>query len=481
MPQRATTIHGHPSRPERQRLEQAFADIRRELEVREAFPGEVLAEAAHAAAKPELPGRDETGVEFVTIDPPGSMDLDQAMHLQRDGAGFRVRYAIADVPAFVAAGGAIDQEARLRGQTLYCPDTRIPLHPKEISEGAASLLPDMDRPAYVWDIRLGAQGERVGAEVYRAMVRSRRRYDYAEVQEQVDDGSAEPPLMVLREVGRLRIARESARGGASLPMPEQEVIVNADGSYELQLRPLLDSEDWNAQISLLTGIAAAHLMLDGGVGILRTLPPAEQRDLDRFRRQVKALGVPWPKGLAYGDFLRTLDRTDPRHLALIHDATSLFRGAAYTAFDGEPPQQVDQAAIAAPYAHVTAPLRRLVDRFGLAVCAAHSAGEQVPDWVRQALPALPELMEQSDRRTKAVERACTDAVEAAVLQHRVGERFEAVVVDQTAKGQPVVQLVDPAVTALADGAAQLGARVGVELVEADVARHLVRLRVADPA
>ena len=74
--------------------------------------------------------------------------------------------------------------------------------------------------------------------------------------------------------------------------------------------------------------------------------------------------------MPYGDFVRGLDRANPRHLALIHEATALFRGAGYTAFDGEPPAQREHAAVAAPYAHVTAPLRRLVDRFGLVVCEA---------------------------------------------------------------------------------------------------------------
>ena len=90
----------------------------------------------------------------------------------------------------------------------------------------------------------------------------------------------------------------------------------------------------------------------------------------RFRREARGLGAEWPEGLPYGEFVRGLDRTDPRHLALIHEATALFRGAGYTAFDGEPPEQPEHAAVAAPYAHVTAPLRRLVDRFGLVVCEA---------------------------------------------------------------------------------------------------------------
>ncbi|NLG22527.1 MAG: RNB domain-containing ribonuclease [Actinomycetales bacterium] len=476
MAQRATRIRDDRTGANGHVLERVFAEIRTRLKVRQEFPEAALAEARAAAEDPELPERDETAVPFITIDPPGSMDLDQAMHIEHDGEGYRIRYAIADVPAFVEPGGALDTEVRLRGQTVYCPDTSVPLHPRELSEGAASLLPDTSRPAYVWDMRLTAQGVRDSAELYRAMVRSVRRYTYEEVQQLIDGGDAEETLLLLKDVGEHRIRRESERGGASLPMPEQEVHVDDDGTYSLQFRPLLPVEDWNAQISLLTGIVAAQIMLDGKVGILRTMPPAQQRDVDRFRRQVRALGVTWPKGMAYGDFLRTLDRQDPKHLAIIHDATALFRGASYEAFDGSVPEQTEQAAIAAPYTHVTAPLRRLIDRFVLVVCEALTQGGEIPAWVREALPTLPEIMDESGRLAKAVERACTDATEAAVLAHRVGEQFDAVVVDDAKKGWQV-QLTEPAVNAIAEGEAELGSEVRVELVEADIATQTVRFRI----
>ncbi|WP_010146561.1 RNB domain-containing ribonuclease [Serinicoccus profundi] len=483
MVERATSLACDPSASETGRLlTQAFQTIRDDLEVRQAFPEAALAEIEQAVADPELPERDETDVEFVTIDPPGSMDLDQAMHISRDGAGFRVRYAIADVPAFLHEGGALDAETRLRGQTIYCPDTRVPLHPPALSEEAASLLPDAVRPAYVWDIRLTADGERETAELYRAMVRSRRRYTYTEAQELIDGGDAEEALLLLKEVGELRIAREIDRGGASLPMPEQEVGVGTeeDGcDYTLSLRPLLPAEDWNAQISLLTGMVAARIMLDGGVGILRTMPEPTEGAVARFRREVEALGAQWPEGMPYGEFLRTLDRTDTRHLAIVNAATFLFRGAGYTAFDGELPPEDEQvqSAIAAPYAHVTAPLRRLVDRFGLAVCEALSAGREVPDWARAALPDLPDVMEETGRRAKAVDRACVTAVEAAVLRDRVGEDFEAVVVDGVDGDRVQVQLMDPPVSDVATGSARLGSAITVRVERADILAGEVDLRI----
>ena len=465
-------------------LAQRFATIREQLHVPSEFPTEVLAEAEQAAAQHAAPATDLPDLRdlrFWTLDPVGSLDLDQAMVLQRSGAGlgYLVRYAIADVPAFVAPGGAVDAEARRRGQTIYLPDGRVPLHPPVLSEAAASLLPGQDRPAYVWEFDLDADAVVRRAQVRRALVRSVARRDYVEVQGSVQAGRPDEQVALLQEIGRKRQALESRRGGASLPMPEQEVVHDGAGHYRLDYRPPLPAEDWNAQISLMTGMAAAQLMLDGSVGVLRTMPAPEDGAVRRFRRQARALGVIWPDGQRYGDFLRGLDRSQPQQLALIHEATALFRGAGYTPFDGSLPQRREHAAVAAPYAHVTAPLRRLVDRFGLVVCAALCDGQPVPDWARAALPSLPELMAAGDHRASAVERACTDAVEAAVLACRVGADFPAVVVDRTSRQVPIVQLSDPAVLAPAQGHGDPGDSVTVTVRGADVAAGQVDLVIRD--
>ena len=308
----------------------------------------------------------------------------------------------------------------------------------------------------------------------------------AGVQADLDAGRAGEALRLLAEVGAKRLDLEVARGGASLPMPEQEVVA-ADGRYRLAYRPALAVEDFNAQISLLTGMAAAELMLAGGVGILRTMPAPDPAAMARFRRVVASRGVTWPAGQSYGAFLRHLRSDDPVHLAIIHEATGLFRGAGYTAFDGAPPEQREHAAIAAPYAHVTAPLRRLVDRFGLLVCAALAAGEPVPESVRAALGGLPDLMRAGDQRASAIDRAATDAVEAAVLTDRVGEEFEAVVVDDRGDKGLVVALTEPAIIAACDrpgagpGAVSEGGVLRVRLTEADIARRRVRFVVAGEA
>ena len=451
--------------------------LQAELEVSADFPPDVVAEAVEATKNPSLPELDRTDIPFVTIDPPGARDLDQAMHLERDGEGYVVHYAIADLSAFVEPGGALDLEAHRRGESLYGADTLIPLHPRELSEGAASLLPDQVRPAYLWTIRVDADGDGTDAHVERALVRSRAQLDYAGAQQMIDDGTGGPVLELLKEIGQLRVHQEAARGGINLPMPEQVVDCSAT-PWRLEFRELLAVETWNAQISLLTGFAAASMMVYARVGILRTLPPPAPEAVTRLHRTARALGIDWPAEQTYADFIRSLQPGTASHEAMVVAATSLLRGAGYAAFDGEIPAQAEHAALASEYAHVTAPLRRLVDRYGLAICAALSAGEEVPSWVRERLHDLPETMQRSNRRANAYENAVLDLVEAATLADRVGERFPGVVVaaesDDPRKGDAIVR--EPAVESKVTGEEPLPVGEDVELVlaEADPAARRVR-------
>ncbi|OII68389.1 RNB domain-containing ribonuclease [Streptomyces sp. CC77] len=469
MPRRHLRVSGAAETP----LTAALRALRTELDVPRAFPPAVLAEAENAAKNPRLPGRDATDLPLFTIDPPGSTDLDQAMHLARraDG-GYRVHYAVADVAAFVEPGGAVDAEAHRRVTTLYLPDGRIPLHPPVLSEGAASLLPAQTAPALLWRIDLDAYGRRVATDVHRALVRSRARLDYATVQGQIDAGTAEEPVALLRDIGRLREEREAERGGISLSVPEQQ-ITRTDGGYRLAYRPPRPADAWNAQISLLAGTAAADLMTAAGTGVLRTLPTAPDGAVARLRRSARALGVDWPHHVSYAALVRTLDPRDPRHAAFLQDCTTLLRGAGYTVFtDGSLPAHATHAAVADEYAHCTAPLRRLVDRYAGELCVAAVAGHEPPEWVRAALPALPGEMADGTARANRVERECVDLVEAALLMDRVGEVFPGVVVDVRDEDPTIgtVHLRDPAVVARIDSAdtdpLPLGERLPVRVTRA---------------
>jgi hypothetical protein len=190
----------------------------------------------------------------------------------------------------------------------------------------------------------------------------------------------------------------------------------------------------------------------------------------------------------------------------------LFRGAGYTPFDGTVPEAAVQAAIGAAYAHSTAPLRRLIDRFVLVICEALSNGTAVPEWAREALPSLPSIMAASDQLAARLERLSLDTVEAALLVNHVGQEFDAVVISgsknprngknlngKTANGKDangrngnggtgtrpgngsgpsgIVQIADPAVTARCPGELEPGTQVRVRIVSSDIATREVRLEL----
>ena len=403
------------------------------------------------------------------------MDLDQAFHIERRGDGYRVRYAIADVAAFVRPGGALDVEAHQRGETLYAPDENARLYPPVLSEGAASLLPDQTRPAVVWTMDVDETGEGVDVNVRHALVRSRAKLDYVSAQQALDGGTADEQLRLLREVGLLRQQREIRRGGVSLAIPEQ-VITQDDDQYWLQFRAPLPVEGWNAQMSLMTGMAAAELMLEGGVGLLRTVPLADPDRLRRLRLTAEALRVEWPEDVPYPAFVRSLSPFIARQAALLLEAASLLRGSSYTWFEDVPPEQPTHSALASTYAHTTAPLRRLVDRYVGEACIALSEGREVPEWVRTELPTLPEVMARSGARAGQYEAGIVSIIEAALLEPRVGDVFDAIVVElHERRGGATVAIREPSVIARCRGDdLPLGGRIKARLDEVDVMRRLVR-------
>lgn len=465
--------------PDAVELTEGFRRIRAEMGSPEGFPADVQRAADTAVAKAVLSTShvDRTDIDFVTIDPPGSKDLDQAFHAEKDGSGFLVHYAIADPGWFITPGDPLDRESWERGQTLYAPDERVRLYPPSLSEGAASLLADEERPAVLWELSLDPEGAVHTTQVRRARVRSRRQMTYGQAQEEIDAGSANLSLQLLKTIGQLRQKLERARGGIHLELPEQEIHLT-EGSYQLSFRGPLPVEEWNAQISLMTGMAAAALMVANDVGLLRTLPPPTAEALEGLRRGAASMGLEWSEDATYQDFLAQLDTRVPQHAAMANIAMRLFQGAGYLALVPGATGDLAQNAIGAPYAHVTAPLRRLADRYANEIALAICRGQAPPAWAVDALPRLPEAMKSSRRRAGELDRRTVDFVEAVVLAPRVGETFDAVVIEAGEKSG-TVQLKDPAVVAqCACPRLELGSEVRIRLVEAEPDRGRLRFEVA---
>ncbi|MRH92039.1 RNB domain-containing ribonuclease [Nocardia sp. SYP-A9097] len=476
-----------------------FGAVRTEFGLASDYPSEAVSESRDALDAFAGARVDRTEIELVTIDPPGAMDLDQALALERTPAGgFRLYYAIADVAAFVAPDGPLARVSLARGQTFYLPDGTVPLHPNVLSEGRASLLPDQNRPAALWTIDCDENAEPQQYSVTRALVRSRARLDYATVQADADAGRLHPSIVALPDFGRLRIEAGLNRGAINLRLPSQSVV-RVDGPddaqpfgttgarndsatgtdhWQLVIEPRTAADDWNEQVSLLTGICAARIMLEAGgsdhLGLLRTMPPPAPATVDSLRRTAAAVGVPWPEGAAVGRMLAGLDPNSPAALVLMSEATGLLRGASYTLLNGQPPDTVQHSGIGAPYAHVTAPLRRLSDRYSTEICLCRCAGTGVPDWVRDGLAAAAESMRRSDAVAGKLERACIDLTESTLLAARAGTDFDAVVLREHNGTRPAeIFVADPPVLAKCTGEPPEGKQVRVRLTIADPATRTV--------
>jgi len=458
----------------------ALDDLRAELGVPAAFGADVLAEVEQSIkAGPSLPPGaatrepiDALDLPLVTIDPPDALDLDQAYAASRSTNGYRLHYGIADVSAFVDPGGAVDREARERGVTLYAPDHNTLLHPPQLAESAASLLPGEQRQAVLWTIDLDVDGDPTAVRAERAHVRSREKLSYAAAQRKIDERTADESLQLLAEIGQLRQAREAERGAVSLDLAAQEVRRH-DDHFDLEYDESLPVEGWNAQISLLTGMAAAQIMVEGQVGLLRTLPEPSRDTIAEIRRSALALGLHWDEGVSYADRVRGMHPHTPAEAAFLHQAARGLRGAGYVAFAGQLPDYTRHAAIAAEYAHVTAPLRRVCDRFAnevvLALCADHAP----PDWAVQSLSDLPSIMGRASSADRALEQGVIDLAEALALAHRVGEVFVGTVVSVDER-RAKIQVRQPAVVAFIDpDARELGESVEVRLTAADARTRLV--------
>ena len=444
-------------RDPRQVLKDGLAAIRDQYQLREGFPAEVIAEAEAAVKRPLDDHVDRTDMHFVTLDPASSRDLDQAFALEAHGASIICHYAIADVAWFVDDGGAMDREAWVRGTSQYLPDGKISLYPPILSEGAASLLPDVVRPAILFSTRVEPDGSALLERVERVKIRSRAKLAYETVApSDLPDGFA--------EFNRRIAAAEEARGASRSDPPEQEVVAH-DGHYHLKLSPQNPAEAQNAALSLASNLAVAKALLKARTGLFRVMPEPEGWALKRLRNTAKAMGIDWPKARDAPEMERRLDPADPQQAALLLAIRKASPGASYAPYsDGVTPWH---AAMAAPYVHSTAPLRRLADRYVVMATYAVANGRALPAPISDAFARLPKVMARADALGGAIQRAVIDLAEAVVLQPRIGETFAAVVTDVDQRG-PRIQLCGlPVVSRLKDTEVEAGTAIRVRLDEAD--------------
>jgi exoribonuclease R len=422
-------------------LRRGMAQIREQYGVPAAFPADVLAEAADVARRPLPTDRpDRTDLEMVTLDPASATDLDQAFALERDGDDLILQYAIADVAWFVEPGGAMDREAWKRGTTVYLPDARVGVYPPSISEAVASLLPDGPRPAVLLSVVVAPDGQTSLRRAEQVLVRSRAKLGY-------ETATAAQLSPLLPEFAARIVGAEDRRGASRIEFPEQEVDPDPDtpGGFLLKIRPRADSEDHNATMSLAANLAVAATMAAGSTGLFRVMEDPDQREVRSLRHTARRFGLDWPADMSLDKFQRSLRTDDPKAAAFILSARRASGGASYAPFTaGVAPWH---SAIAATYAHATAPLRRLADRYVLRAVCALSAGEALPADLTKAFAELPDAMDRAEAIASKVDKATIDLVEAVVLSSHIGEVFNATVLDVDERDGARIQLEHPAVVA----------------------------------
>jgi exoribonuclease R len=432
--------------------------IRSQFQVPDGFPPAVLAAAETAASRAPAEHADRTALPFVTLDPQSATDLDQAFVIERAGADLLLRYAIADVAWFVEDGGVIDAEAWRRGMTQYLPDGKAGLYPPALSEGAASLLPTGPRPAVVFSVRVAADGEARLDGAERAVIRSAAKLAYDGVQ--VSD--LPPEFAELSD--RVQLA-EARRGAMRVDPPEQEVADLGDGRLQLRFRPRLETEDRNAALSLSANLAIAGALHAHGTGLFRVMPEPDARAVKRLRVTARAFDLHWPDMASLAQFEKCLDPRDPNHAAFMLAIRRASLSAAY-----EPYQQGVtpwHAAVGATYAHATAPLRRLADRYVVQAALAIANGKPVPPAASEAFAKLPAVMAKAAAYGGQIERAVVDLAETVMLSGREGEVFHAFVTDVDERGARM-QLCDlPVVARIAAPGAAPGQELRVRLGQAD--------------
>jgi ribonuclease R len=344
--------------------------------LRDEFPAEALREAERASALVDRPGpRDDLrALRVITIDPERARDFDDALSLERDPQGRRVLGVhIADVSHFVRKAGALDEEARLRGNSVYFPDRVLPMLPEQLSNGVCSLRPDEDRLAFTAFLTFDHEGEVVQRAFARTRIRSCRRFTYEEAYAVLRPRQAkaagparasdEPARALLRELDTLAQqlrARRYAAYALALDVPECEIVLDAEGRMtDLRTVPNDESHQLVEECMVAANEAvAAELSQRGLPQIARLHEPPDEDKIGELTAELESLGY-HPGNLnhrkALADLLRSVAGDALEHHVRVAVLRSMKRALYSAAAHGHFGLAKDH------YSHFTSPIRRYAD------------------------------------------------------------------------------------------------------------------------
>jgi len=404
------------------------------------FPEETLAEAERAATLQlsEEKREDLRHLPIVAIDPADARDHDDAIWAEPDGeGGFNALIAIADVSFYVRPGGALDREARKRGNSVYFPDRVVPMLPEVLSADVCSLRQGEDRAAMACHIHVSPQGKVTSSRFTRAIVRIDEVMAYEEAQRRIDVGEGQKNLVDLWDCWKKLAAARDARDPLELDLPERRVILDEQGKItEIAVRERLDAHRVVEDFMISANVAAAQALEKKTSPVVYRVHETPSREkLVALREYLETFG----KNLALGQvitpglFNRMLkDVTDDSEKAQVMEAVLRTQTQAYYG-----PNNAGHFGLAlGSYAHFTSPIRRYADLLvHRALVDAYKLEQPKPklnipplsglaDKDREDLGKISDAISKTERRAMEAERDTIDRYVAAWLSGRVGETFQ---------------------------------------------------------
>jgi len=391
--------------------------IVREHGLPDRFGEDVLAEASaatlafdeDAAAGVARDREDFTGSTVVTIDPPDARDYDDAVGVEERDDGWTLAVHIADVSAFVPEGGALDREARLRGNSVYFPRKVLPMLPEALSNGACSLQPGRPRLVKSVLVDYDRDAEVVGARFANGVIRSARRLTYVEAQGVIDGRTGGYPPEVVATLGGLdRLAhaierRRRREGMLHLDLPEVGLVLSEDGRVLDAAPPDTSWTHTLIEMCMVEANEAVARNLDPlGVPFLRRVhPEADAHSTAQLSAFLAAAGVKFPKHPDRRALQALLDRVAGTPLSNAVNLAFLktLKRAEYS------PADVGHFALASRhYCHFTSPIRRYPDLHVHRLLDAHLRG-RLADAARPAgeVEALGRHCTATERRADEAE------------------------------------------------------------------------------
>ncbi len=414
------------------------------------WPAEVELEAATFAA--EVPaeagaGREDLrSVPLVTIDGEDAKDFDDAVYCERDGRGWRLLVAIADVSSYVKPGMALDQEARERGNSVYFPGHVIPMLPEVLSNHLCSLRPQVDRLCMVCELRISASGQIRGHRFFTGTMRSHARLTYNEVAQILVDENPEtmaryshllPHLQDLHKLYQaLQKAREK-RGAIDFNTTETRIVFGEQRKIS-RIVPVErnDAHRLIEQCMITANVAAAEFLLEQGLPALyRTHPGPNAQKLDDLRNFLGGFGLKLGGGdsPAPRDYARLLadigERPDRRLIE-----TVLLRSLAQAVYGAENVGHFGLALEA--YTHFTSPIRRYPDLLVHRAIRHALDRRTLEDFQYSAtdIQSMGEHCSMTERRADEATRDAVDWLKCEFMLNEVGGEFPGIITGVTSFG-----------------------------------------------